>query len=154
MTISAKKAGKLGAVGLAVAMAASVATTSFAGDAMHNDKQAAPHAVQPYSEQMVQRMSAQLKFDEETKADVSELFAEAREEHQELLDDMRAFSSPVKMLSPKDDGYVDQIEELAEKRSELMVRMDVQQAEIRHEFYELLTDEQIALLEAKKQAGS
>ncbi|MCO4786527.1 MAG: Spy/CpxP family protein refolding chaperone [Marinomonas atlantica] len=150
MTISAKKAGKLGVVGLAVAMAASVATTSFAGEAM----QAAPNAVKPYSEQMVQRMSTQLKFDDETKADVSELFAEAREEHQELLDDMRAFSSPVKMLSPKDDGYVDQIEELAEKRSELMVRMDVQQAEIRHEFYELLSDEQIAMLEAKKQAGS
>ena len=147
---------KYSALSLAVAVAASATSMTYAAEGTNGKQvqaeqraQQAQQMMNPYSEQMLDRMATQLEFDKDTRKQASELFAEAREDRQELLKDMRKLSGPVQMLSPKDDDYVEQVEELAEQRSELMVRMDVQQAEIRHDFYELLTDEQIAKLEAR-----
>ncbi|MBM6549918.1 Spy/CpxP family protein refolding chaperone [Marinomonas ostreistagni] len=149
---------KCTALGLAVAIAASATSLTYAADNNNAQAQRAQQAQQmmnPYSEQMLDRMATQLKMDADTRQEASELFAEAREGRKEILDDMRELTGPVQMLSPKDDNYVSQVEELAEQRSDLMVRMDVQQAEIRHQFYELLSDEQIAQLEAgSQQRGS
>lgn len=154
MAILNSNAVKFGALGLAVAIAASATSMTFAaGNQQSADK--AQQMMNPYSEQMLERMATKLQMDAETKDEASELFADARENRKEILEDMRELTGPVQMLSPKDDDYVEQVEELAEQRSELMVRMDVAQAEIRHQFYELLTDEQIAQLEARgQQRGS
>ena len=146
---------KYSALSLAVAIAASATSMTYAAEgananqAQQQRAQQAQQMMNPYSEKMLDRMATQLDFDKQTRTQASELFAEAREDRKELLQDMRKLSGPVEMLSPKDDDYVEQVEELAEQRSELMVRMDVQQAEIRHDFYELLSDDQIAKLESR-----
>ncbi|CUB04010.1 Spy/CpxP family protein refolding chaperone [Marinomonas fungiae] len=145
------KTFKLAAMGIAAVMTASVATTSLAESSAPQAKAQAQHAprmVDPYSEQMLDRMALSLQMDAKSKAEASKLFAEAREDRQNVVKDMQKLSQPMIALNPKDDDYVDQIEDLAEQRSELMVKLDVQQAEVRHKFYELLSDEQIQQLES------
>lgn len=146
------KAFKLGAMGLAVAMAASVATTALAqgNDAETKAKIKAQQVqmVDPYSDQMLDRMATRLQMDPETKAEAGKLFAEAREERQDVVKGVQKLRGPMLTLNPQDDDYVDQIEDLAEQRSELMVKLDVQQAEVRHKFYQLLSVEQIQILES------
>lgn len=162
MAVLSNKAMKFGVLGAAVAMAATLATTSYAenskaaqqAEQQHRIQQAAQEAMNPYSDSVLERMAVKLQMDDDTKEEASDLFAEAREERKELINEMRELRAPVQMLSPRDDDYVDQVADLAEKRSDLMVKMDVQQAEIRHQFYALLSDEQIQKLESANQKGS
>ncbi|SBS32067.1 hypothetical protein MAQ5080_02155 [Marinomonas aquimarina] len=151
MTMFNGKAFKLGAMGLATVMAASFATTGLAEGKVATaptQAQQAPRVMDPYSEPALDRMALTLQMDVETKEEASKLFAEARQERHNVAQAMQKLRGPMISLDPKDDDYVDQIEELAEQRSELMVQLDVQQAEIRHKFYELLSDEQIQVLES------
>lgn len=147
MTMFKTKAMKVGVVGIAAAMAASVATTTLAQGNPQGAQQAR-HAVEPYSEQMLDRMATTLNLNENTRTEASELFEDARETRYDIVENMRALQVPLAGLNPADDDYVDQVEDLAEKRGELMVKLDINNAETRHKFYELLSDEQIQKLES------
>lgn len=151
MTMFNGKAFKFGAMGLATVMAASFATTGLAEGKVATaptQAQQAPRVMDPYSEPALDRMALTLQMDLETKEEASKLFAEARKERQDVVEGMQKLRGPMLTLNPQDDDYVDQIEDLAEQRSELMVKLDVQRAEVRHKFYELLSTEQIQTLES------
>ena len=162
MTKIKTKSAKYGALGVAAILSTAVATASFAEvepDSRQSHKTPAQgsHAQQrmdmmnPYSEAMLDRVAQQLQLDEPTKAKASKLFADARQERKEVIEGLRSLREPIQNLEPSSGDYVDQVAELAEKRGDLMMRLDVQQAETRHAFYAMLTDEQISKLEALPQ---
>lgn len=145
------KALKVGALGLAALMTASFTTVSMAqGQESKEAPQAqhAPRMMDPYSEQTLDRMATTLQLDAKTRTKASELFSEARKDRQDVVTEMQKLRGPMISLNPSDDDYVDQVENIAEQRSELMVKLDVQQAEVRHKLYGLLSDEQIKTLES------
>ena len=144
-TLNAKRYKK-SALALVAAAAVTMASTSFAA----GSAQAPVKSMDPYSEQALDRMAAELKLDASTKKKAGKLFAEAREDRQEVIEDLQELRKPMMQLNPVDKDYVDQVADLSEKRSDLMQTLEVQQAKTTHEFYALLTPQQVQMMQDRR----
>lgn len=153
------KTAKLGVLGMAATVAATVAMTSYADDTLRlasgaknsTNAESVQQTMQqtgPYSPQMLERVSTALKLDTTAKAKAADLFAQAREERGDVLKRLQDLRAPMLDLDASDADYVDQVAKLAKVRGDLMLKLDVQQAKIRHEFYAMLSEEQKQELEA------
>lgn len=150
------KALKVGVIGLAAVMASTLASYSIAGNDSHDGKgrdqemregHGPMKPMDMFSERMLERMAADLKFDDVTKEKAAQLFASAREERKAMMEGLRDLRDPMRDLKPSDKDYIQQVTEIATKRSDFMIKLDVQQAQTRQKLYSLLNDEQIKMLE-------
>lgn len=139
-----KKAGMFAVVGLSAAIVTGVATSAFAAGTSK-----APQVTQsaPSSDQLVDRMAKELKLDNATKAKVSKLFATDGQAIRELQDKLNMTRRELSTLSPAKKGYMDKVDDLADKSGDLTEKLTIKYAKSRADLYALLTPQQIEKLE-------
>lgn len=155
-----KKAGIVSVIGLSAAMITGVAVNAFA-DTKSSDldnpqsQKVVPEAqvsAVPAHEQLADRLSQQLGLNDKTRNKVSDLFEKDSVTINKIQENLHKAQAELTSLSPNSKTYMDEVNDLADRRGELTKELTLAYAENRAQLYELLTPEQIGKLEAQTAA--